>query len=54
MKVKDLIDELKNRNPEAKVYLLGEDGKESVHKLYRIESNKLEHLQDVLIMPRIQ
>ena len=54
MKVKELIKELELRNPEAIVFILGEEGeKERVNKLFRIVSDKPTHTQDVLLMGKL-
>lgn len=53
MKVKELIAELEVRNPEARVYILdGEGNRVEVRKLFRIESSKPKHEQDVLLMEK--
>ncbi|WP_158586254.1 hypothetical protein [Oceanobacillus profundus] len=53
MKVKQLIEELQVRNPNATVYLLNDEGdKAAVNKLFRIESDKPTHEQDVLLTER--
>lgn len=54
MKVKDLIEELKSRNPDATVFILDEDGEHvPVNKLFRIDNRITpSHLQDVLLMEK--